>query len=339
MKEIIYRDKILAHPERILERLHKWSTKPITIEIDLTNICNHNCFFCGWNRSKKNLALSFENIVYIINQIKWFVKWIIFSWWWEPFVNKHILDSIIYANSLGIDVGVLTNWWCIDKYDFKKLVSHTKWIRISVNWIDQKSFNVNHGIGGNEYFNVWKNIENLVNAKKVTNSHCTLGVWYLTNDNEPYSNIKKIVYQSINVWVDYIQFRPYHHAKKNIIHKFEKCKNEINNKKINILYSEEKYKRKKYNYEISFIDEFRTIITPDGDMYPDCYTRWIKKFCFWNIFKNTFDEIREWDKRKTIIKNKLKEKGCPWQCYQEPSSQILRQMYEINKRWKHINFI
>jgi len=339
MQEILARNKIFAHPDRLEERIKTWSTKPITIEMDLTNRCNYNCPSCAWNRFYWNAELSLDNIINIIDQLKKFVRWIIFSWWWDPLMNKNIIKAIIYANSLWIDIWLITNWWLLHKYNMKDLVTYTKWIRVSINWVNDDDFTKKNWFWKEGYNQVRNNVTNLAKEKRKRNSDSIIGIGYLTEDNENYGNIKNFCEKAKNTWVDYIQFRPYHHTKTNIIKKLEKCREKIKDKYFDVLYTSEKYERRMFDYEIAFADEFRAVIAADWNMYPDCFTRWIKEFCFGNILRNTFDEIWNSNKRKNIIKNKIKQKNCPWQCRQEPLNQILWDIYKINKEWKHINFI
>ena len=339
MQEILARNKIFAHPDRLWERIKTWITKPITIEIDPTNKCNYNCPFCAWNRIFWNAELSLDNMINIIDQLKFFVKWIIFTWWWEPLMNQNITEAIIHANSLWIDIWLITNWWMLHKYNIKDLVTYTKRIRVSINWINDDDFIKKNWFWKEWYNQVRNNVICLVKEKYKQNSDSTIGIGYLTEDNENYENIRNFCKKAKKTWADYIQFRPYHHTKTNIVEHIEKCKKEFKDEKFDVLYSSEKYERRIYDYKISFADEFRTVITADWNMYPDCFTRWIKEFCFWNILHNPFDEIWSSNKRKEIIQNKLKQKNCPWQCFQEPLNQILWDVYQINKEGKHINFI
>lgn len=109
MQKILARNKIFAHPDRIKERIKNWITKPITIEIDLTNKCNHNCPFCAGNKLLLDAELSLDSMICIINQLKTFVKWIIFTWGGEPFMNHNIMEAVIHAKKVWIDVWIITN--------------------------------------------------------------------------------------------------------------------------------------------------------------------------------------------------------------------------------------
>lgn len=220
----------------------------------------------------------------------------------------------------------------------KDLVLNTKRIRISINWINWDDFKRKNGVWEEEYNKVRSNVSNLVKEKNNNNSSI-IGISYLTEDKETYEDITNISQKAKEIWVDYIQFRPYHHSKVNIIENIERCKKEIKDESFDVLYSKEKYEKNIYDYKIAFADEFRTVIAADWNMYPDCFTRWIKDFCFGNILDSSFDKIWNSHKRKQIIRNKLKQKNCPWQCFQDPLNQFLRDIYETTKEGKHLNFI
>ncbi len=339
MQEILARNKIFAHPDRLSEWIKTWSVKPISVEIDPTNKCNHNCPFCAGNRLFWNAELSLDNMKNIINQLQSFVKGIVFTGWGEPFMNPNTINAIIHANKAWIDVWVITNGWLLHNYNLDDLVLNTKRIRISISWLNKDDFARKNGLWDNEYEQVWLNASNLVKAKHQTKSQSTIGIWYLTEDKENYEDMRDFCRKAKEIWADYVQFRPYHHVKTNIIEYIEKCKEEFKDNTFDVLYSKEKYERKAYDYEIAFADEFRTVITADGSMYPDCFTRGIKDFCFGNLLQNSFDEIWNSEKRKEIIQNKLKQKNCPRQCFQDPLNQILWDIRKINSKGKHLNFI
>ncbi|MBI3551063.1 MAG: hypothetical protein HY077_00975, partial [Elusimicrobia bacterium] len=39
-------DKIFAHKDRVAEWLETGSSKPVTVEMDMTNVCNQACPHC-----------------------------------------------------------------------------------------------------------------------------------------------------------------------------------------------------------------------------------------------------------------------------------------------------
>ena len=97
-------DKILSHIDRINEWLQIGLSRPITYELDMTNVCNNNCPFCfGYHKRKENLhSMSVEKALDIIDQIKEFGgKAVTFTGGGEPLCNPDTIKVIEYAYNRG----------------------------------------------------------------------------------------------------------------------------------------------------------------------------------------------------------------------------------------------
>ena len=48
LKNFDFTQKVYLHPEHVVKLKNKGRPFPMTIEVDLTNHCNHRCTFCCW---------------------------------------------------------------------------------------------------------------------------------------------------------------------------------------------------------------------------------------------------------------------------------------------------
>ena len=48
LKNFDFTQKVYLHPEHVVKLKNKERPFPMTIEVDLTNHCNHRCSFCCW---------------------------------------------------------------------------------------------------------------------------------------------------------------------------------------------------------------------------------------------------------------------------------------------------
>ena len=48
LKNFDFTQKVYLHPEHIIKLKNNERPFPMTIEVDLTNHCNHRCSFCCW---------------------------------------------------------------------------------------------------------------------------------------------------------------------------------------------------------------------------------------------------------------------------------------------------
>ena len=106
-------NKVLYHPERVKEWMDVGDTSaPITVKIDLTNVCNHNCPGCidAELIANDNNELSLVLLKELLNDMKMLgVKGINYTGGGEPTAHKSFSDIIRYTAKLGFDIGLICN--------------------------------------------------------------------------------------------------------------------------------------------------------------------------------------------------------------------------------------
>lgn len=352
-------DKILRHTDRIKEFFETGGSKPITVEFDMTNNCNHNCPYCfGYFQREKNKAsMTKEEAFDIILQLKKAgAKAITFTGGGDPLVNKNTPLAIEYAHSLGMDVALITNGLELKKEISQRLVKICTWIRISVDADSPETYKLSHGVDKTKWNTMIKNVKDLVESKKQTNSDCTIGIGYLTMP-ETISEKKMIeftqLYKKINV--DYVQFRPLMPrwkepkdiTKDNSLEIIKKCL-KYTEKGFDVLYSKPKYtllklpKNKWRPYNECLGANFAPTICADKKIYVCCHHRGVKKYELGDLSKQSFKEI--WDNRQKIF-DRIDFKDCPYLCRDNPFNIILwniktgKQKIEKIEKRKHENFL
>jgi len=330
-------NKVFKHADRIHEWLEKEITKPIMIEIDTTNKCNHNCAFCAGNRTKNIAELDLSFLKKIINQISPFCKGLVFTGGGEPLVNKDTIKAIEYAKSKKIDVALITNGNLITDKNAKIILKNCTWIRISVDGVSSKEYSKNRRISKDSFNLLLKNIQLLVKYKKQLKSKCTIGVGYLINKKNK-KNILKFTEMFKKIKVDYVQFRPYHYHEVNIDKEINSSK-KLETKNFKVMSTNHRFKKVEGNFKKCFRDEFTTVIAADGKMYPCCFTRGIKDFEIGDLNKKSFNQIWTSKKRKKINNNKLLNPKCPIMVKYDTLNKILWDIYNIKKDNIHLNFV
>lgn len=330
-------NKIFNHTERINQWLTKGITKPIMIEIDTTNKCNHNCPFCAGNRRINQAELKIDFLKKIINQISPFCKGLVFTGGGEPLLNKDTINAIEYAKSKKIDVALITNGTLMTENIAKKIIKNCTWVRVSVDAISSLEYSKNRGISKDQFNLLLKNIKLLVKYKKQLKSKCTIGVGYLVNKKNK-KNILKFTEIFKTIKVDYVQFRPYHYQDVNADKEIKNVK-KLETRNFKIMITNHRFKKIEGDFKRCFRDEFTTVIAADGKVYPCCFTRGIKEFEIGDLKKNSFEKIWNSKKRQKINKNKLKSPNCPIMVKYDTLNKILWDIYNINENGVHLNFI
>lgn len=337
-------DKILKHLDKVNDWL--WGKNPfaITIEFDLTNVCNSNCRDCAGGRVDKAASISLEDGKRIIRELKELgARGLTFTGGGEPLCNSAITALVKYAYELGLDIGVITNGILLTEEICQILVNSCVWIRISLDAGDSEMYKQTHGLGKEVFDKVLGNIARLVKTKKDFNSKIILGAGYLTGP-ETISGILDFVKLSKELGVDYAQFRPYHRSKydpkiEEAVNKAEK----LATKDFDVLTSKHKYECMKQSdygrdYKVCYGHQFATVIGADMKMYLCCHMRGMEKFCFGDLNKNSIKELWNSEQRKKAIKNinlnNLQE--CVPLCRCNTFNQVL---WNIKQSREHQNFL
>ena len=331
---------------RVNEWLEKGITKPITVEIDPTNYCNHSCNSCAGNRLEEQAYLSRMSFDRIIEQLVEFTKGIIFTGGGEPLLNPSTQYAIHSAKSKGIDVGLVTNGDLLDCVNISQLVKDCSWIRVSVDAANPDMYSKRRGTPSQHFYKVWENVEQLSAAKKETDSSCVIGAAYLTADDS-IEDLRAFAMLAKTHGVDYAQFRPYHTSSRNLVPEIEQLQAESLDS-FEVICSRDRYERTRFVYEQAFADEFRTVISADGTVYPCCFTRGVPQFAIGNILEQDFKEIWMSEKRRHVEMGKLTQSLCSAQCYQDPLNQVLWEVKADPERVElvsspesqlHVNFV
>jgi MoaA/NifB/PqqE/SkfB family radical SAM enzyme len=342
-------DKILKHLDRVAAWMNGDNPYPITVEIDMTNVCNHRCPECvvdyyqlsDSSNIDKELA---ESIIDQLGQAK--VRGLIFTGGGEPLCNPHAPDMVVRAWSRGMDVGFITNGSILTENSAEKILGNAVWMRVSLDAATPEVFGKTHGQDEKEFKKVIDNIAMLVRKKKQIKSNCTIGVGYLTS-GETMGDLEKAAVLCKSLGVDYIQFRPMqiHHGGdfkydwEDVPCEIKKCLKYSENG-FDVLYSKHKYDmmhRSDYgrNYKKCYGHQFATVISATGKMYICCHLRGYEKYCIGDLTKNSFQEIWDSEQRKKAYQS-INFKDCIPLCRDNTFNQVL---WNLTRPSAHVNFL
>lgn len=354
MNKYITPNKIYNHPERLLSWASKGKTSwPITLEVDMSNICNDACPNCAGGRSVSKDKLSYDFVKNIIdeNPKDEGIKAMVLTGGGEPLTNPDTLKVMQYAKMNGIDVGLITNLRLINEEKARIISENCEWARGSIGGGSVEAYKLIHGKGKREFEQSLKGLELLVEARKKNNKDFVVGASYLTkkgfaNDMHKYVKIVK------NIGGDYAQFNPFHYNQDDMRPTISKIQKE--NKDLLII-SSHRYKNmenrnnKKACYTEAHGAHFRSVLTADGSLYADCFSRGLN-FAKIGKINRSFSEVWNSPKKIQVIKNLLKNDLCPPMSYHEPFHEKLQSIKDkfqkegeiyipTTSKLKHINFV
>jgi len=343
--------KILKHIDRINQWEKTGISKPITYELDMTNVCNCKCHFCFgfFDQKKYQVSINLNQAKSILKQIKQFGgKAITFTGGGEPLCNKDTVKAVEYAKKIGLDVGFITNGILLNEENVKVIVKNCVWTRVSLDAASKEMYLISHGMNSNIFDTLLKNIKLLTDEKKKQKSNITIGVGFLTYDKTE-KEIVAFAKLARDLNVDYAQYRPLlkrfnekEFNAKNQDYVIESIKEaqKYSTDKFSVVSSMHKYEvisSKNYNrqYDVCYGHNFATVVAADMKMYLCCHMRGREKYCIGDLKKNTLKEIWNSKKREKVFKN-IDFKDCPLLCRCDSFNTIL---YNIKKDITHVNFL
>ena len=188
--------KIFHHPEKLDSFLEERVTAPVYVRVKPTNICNHRCYYCAYDTENPNIQdigrrdeIPREKMMELLGDFKDIgVKAVTFSGGGEPLVYPHIIEALERTLEYGIDLSMITNGQRIEGR-VTDLLSHAKWIRVSMDSSNAKTFSETRRRPESWFYGLVRNIGNFA---KVKDKYCKLGINFVIqekNFDEVYDSI------------------------------------------------------------------------------------------------------------------------------------------------------
>lgn len=329
--------KMLHHIDRLAEWKANNDTKPILMEINLTNICNQACRWCiSMYSHVSNPAMSLEEKVIKkahlakqgceakgleINRLKTFItetatyglKAVTWSGGGEPTTYYRFAELV--QHTVGkLEQGLMTNGQFSPKL-IPIIGHHLKWIRVSLDTFDAEKYSYQRY---SQRFNAV-----ITNIKALTKYPVSIGL----NMNIAEWNMNEIVEfakKGRNLGVDYVQFRPIlglpFETKDNGHYRNQLGENilptikaallqaqQLNTATFKVLVSWDKFNDIQdiegnfgRNYTKCLGHNFVCVLNADGFVEVCMYRLGEEKFKMGNIYQQSFAEIWEGQQRAAV---------------------------------------
>jgi len=346
-------NKVFYHPERFDEWNSSGDTSaPITVKIDLTNVCNHNCPGCiDFDLIENdNNQLKLETIEQLLPNLKKMgVKGINYTGGGEPTTHKKFAEIVKKTHENNLDIGLITNGSRFHKLPMDTILNMFTWVRVSFDSYDEETHKKTHGSMA-KFNQMVENIKLLVQIKEKQGCDTTIGLGYITNQYpEMDRNLHKFISLSKKLGVDYAQLRPsfgFLYDYESISVKewdkiFQKAKG-CETDKFSVHIDRKKFEKILANnvqrcYSRCHAQSFKsTTISATGDVYICCSLSGRSEGHIGNIKEQTFYEIWNGETRKEVLE-KLDVAKCPHLCVGDNMNEYLE--FFKNNQPQHKNFL
>jgi len=359
-------EKVLYHPERFSE----WQTTgdtsaPITVKIDLTNVCNHDCPGCidfdlivnDNNQLKLEL---FDSLLPNLKKIG--VKGINYTGGGEPTTHRDFDKIVKKTHEHGLEIGLISNGSRFHKFPMEEILHMFTWIRISLDAYDEETHKRTHGKKA-KFKQAVDNIKLITDLKKkpllgdcsrgclsLAGCDTTIGVGYITNQHADMDrNLGKFMTTVRDLGVDYAQLRPsfgfFYDYKtisqeewKNIFREMKKYETDsfkvfVDEKKFEKIFSGNTERTYSHCHAQSFKS---TTISATGDVYICCSLSGRTEGRIGNIKEESFYDIWNGETRKKALED-LDVHKCPRLCVGDNLNEFLERFK--NNKPTHENFL
>lgn len=346
--------KLIYHVERVNDWLNGGKIYPIYMEISPSGACNHRCVYCGldfmeYQKRYLDSNLLNERISELSSQG---LKSVMFAGEGEPLLHKDIVDIIKHTKKSKIDAGIATNGVLLKKALAEEIIGDVDWIKVSINGATKETYARIHRSRPEDFSIVIENLSYAQDLKKKHGYKCTLGMQLILlpeNQHEVLSLAKL----AGDMGLDYLVVKPYsqHLFGKSDTYKdiryadYQYLAKELasfNTNNFNVIFREKTMKKwdaGSRNYKNCLALPFWSYIDAGGGVWGCSAYLGDDRFEYGNIYKNSFKEIWEGEKRRKSLEwtlNKLDIKQCRINCRMD---EINRYLWELKSPPDHVNFI
>lgn len=333
--------KILSRYEKIKEIISGSIPLPQTLDLFVSNRCNHSCLGCH-SKNLFNLSppfLKFKEFREKIDELQTVgIEAIEISGGGEPLLNPDIIQFVKYIIKKGMKVGLITNGTIFFKETAQELISNLVYIRVAFDAASPEIYKKIHLV--DDYRNLLKNINNLVKTKAGCKSRVLIGLKYLISKINAHQIIEGAK-QARELGVDYLQFKPLRNSRYALLDSDLKKTDELIDR-AKVL-STQRFRVNSSLIRMSikhkcYLTPLHPCIDANGNVYL-CYLYQHRgrSHIIGNLYKNSFKKIWFSRAHKKAMGNILPEEcniyDCPFQKY----SRLVDEA--ILKDKMHIDFV
>jgi GTP 3',8-cyclase len=346
--------KLMYHTDRLSQWMKGETIYPVYIEASPSGACNHRCTYCGLDfMGYRPSFYDAEKFTPVLKELgKLGVKSIMYAGEGEPFLNKQLPLIIENTRASGIDSAITTNAVLFKPEYAERILSSTQWIKVSINAGTAKTYAAVHRTSETDFEKVIENMKYAVSVKKKNSFKCALGMQMLLL---PENKDEAIGLASIarDIGMEYLVIKPYSQHPKSITTRYSSISYKDYNKldeelkKYNTadfsvifrLNTMKKWDEADKPYKRCCALPFWSYFDSEGNVWGCSMYLKDQKFLYGNIFKESFEEIWNGEKRKQsllFVASELDTHKCRVNCRMD---EINRYLWELKNPPEHVNFI
>jgi cyclic pyranopterin phosphate synthase len=344
--------KLLRHADKVNAMLAGEVVYPISVEIDLANICNHGCPWCSFNGFRQENWVTFPEarILTLLTELADVgVKSITFTGGGEPLVHKDAARIFAHTHDLGMQYGLVTNGRRLEGDVATVLAESAVFVRVSLDAGTAQSHQLLHATATPEYNRILLNMGSL---RQRAGDRLTIGASFCVFDVNRHE-ISEAAERVKAAGANYLEVRPVfptewrgggfgnplteasiddardHLAAAKLAH------DGAGFRVIGMIKRFEQVFDKTKHYDACRIGPLTTVINADGYIYHCCVQRGMPQFRAGSVLDKPFKEVW-WNAQHQQMVADIDLSKCP-PCRYDGYNQIIADAFLADQM--HANFI
>ncbi|MEY8332175.1 radical SAM protein [Lachnospiraceae bacterium 47-T17] len=345
--------KVFYHQDVLKNLTEGKRCNPVYIRIKPTNRCNHHCNYCHYQNAYLNLdeysltdEIPRDKMMEIIKDMADMgVKGVTFSGGGEPLLYPYIEDAMENILKVGIDLSIITNGGLLEG-NKARLLADAKWVRISVESINDDMYCKVRGIKQGSFHRLCDNIKNFSQIKKET---CELGINVVVGKDN-YKEISDMAHLMKDLGVNHVKFAPlittdtddYHkEIKDEVTNTLEVLQGSLTNDQFKIinLYTGD-FKNSvifERQYSKCPVKEFLCVIGANSKVYYCQDKAYLSDGKVCDLAEKSFKEAWYSDEVTSLFRNFDAKIFCKQHCVHDSRNELLNSFLGMDRN--HVNFI
>lgn len=303
--------KLLRHAPKVDAMLRGDVVYPVSVELDLSNVCNHGCPWCSFNGFRQENWKSFDDarIFSLLKELADVgVQSITFTGGGEPLVHKRAADIFRSCIGHGMQFGVVTNGRRLDGDSAQVIAAHATFVRVSLDAGTTQTHQMLHATALPEYTLILKNMSRVVQLAKGRTVPLTVGASFCVFDVNR-GEIGRAAERVKATGADYLEVRPVfptewrgggfgnpltgeyvEDARANL----QAAKDQYDGQGFRVIGMIQRFEQvldKRKSYAKCHIGPLTTVINADGNIYHCCIQRGMPAFIAGSVLEQPFVDV------------------------------------------------
>jgi len=346
--------KILSCYKEVKEILEGKMPAPRTMELHLSNVCNHACVGCHSHHQhqSQHKFLDFDKMKEIVTQLADLgVEGVEISGGGEPLMYPQIIPAIAFMRSKGLKVGIFSNGTLLNEELSEFLVQNLLFLRIAFDAATKETYKKIHG--KDMFDQLQENLRTLVQKRaELSNDKgrrmadqkhqglATLGAKYLVSTKN-WRELTAAAEMAREIGLDYLQFKSLRNSKftlsgEELVEAMEEGERArlIRSENFRVFGGLEKTKV----IGRCFLNPIHPVIDAAGDMYLCAfYHHREDSHKIGNVYEKSFPEIWYSERHFEAVRSTVPEECAVFDCPFHEAA-ILAKAWIVDNE-KHLEFI